>query len=213
LNTFVLKSSLMSETGGPAAFLRDDTEAVGAQLKRLRATRGWSLSRLAAAAGVSVGLLSQIERGRSIPSLRTLTKLRVALDVSLGELIGQPDVINSNEVRHVKRSNSRETLSIGGNQLIKEFLSPFKSEHLQFMLLNVAPGGGSGKQTYSYDGEKAGLVLEGRFKLRLGDDVFELAEGDSFQFDSSIPHAFENLGDIPAKIVWIICRISFRSDI
>lgn len=189
----------------PAA---DDSIAVGQQLKRLRKERGWSLDQLAKISHVSVGLLSQIERGRSIPSLRTLTKLRVAFDVSLGTLVGQRDLtVSSGESRFVKRKADRESLVIGDNRLVKEFLSPTKSEHLQIMLMNIPPNGGAGPRAYSYDGEKAGLVLEGAIRLQVGEEVLDLQEGDSFQFNSSIPHTFSNKYDVPAKVIWIICKI------
>ncbi|MDX6748597.1 helix-turn-helix domain-containing protein [Geminicoccaceae bacterium 1502E] len=195
----------------PAA---DDSAAVGQQLKKLRKERDWSLSQLAEASQVSIGLLSQIERGRSIPSLRTLTKLRVALDVSLGTLVGQREpTVSSSESRFVKRREDRESLVIGDNRLVKEFLSPTKSEHLQVMLMNIPPAGGAGSRAYSYDGEKAGLVLEGGIRLQLGEDVLDLREGDSFQFNSSIPHTFSNNHDVPAKVVWIICRIPVNDHI
>ena len=185
----------------------DDSTAVGQQIKRLRKDRGWSLNQLAAASHVSIGLLSQIERGRSIPSLRTLTKLRVALDVSLGTLVGQKEAATApNEARFVKRLKDRESLVIGDNRLVKEFLSPIKSEYLQVMLMNIPPGGGAGPRAYSYDGEKAGLVIEGGLRLQLGDDTFDLNEGDSFQFNSSIPHTFVNNHDSRTRVVWIICK-------
>ena len=190
------------------AFAADDSAAVGQQLKKLRKERGWSLNQLAEVSHVSIGLLSQIERGRSIPSLRTLTKLRVALDVSLGTLVGQREpTVSSSESRFVKRKRDRESLVIGDNRLVKEFLSPTKSEHLQVMLMSIPPGGGAGSRAYSYDGEKAGLVLEGAIRLQLGEDVLELNEGDSFQFNSSIPHTFSNNHTVAAKVVWIICKI------
>ena len=205
------RDTLTKRSAAPA---QDDSTAVGQQLKRLRKERGWSLNHLAGMANVSIGLLSQIERGRSIPSLRTLTKLRVALDVSLGTLVGQREASTPlGESRFVKRKADRESLVIGDNRLVKEFLSPTKSEHLQVMLMNIPPAGGAGARAYSYDGEKAGLVLEGAIRLQLGEEVLELQEGDSFQFNSSIPHTFSNDHDVPAKVIWIICKIPVNDHI
>lgn len=43
-------------------------------LKQLRQQRGWSLSRLAEATGVSKAMLGQIERNESSPAVATLWK-------------------------------------------------------------------------------------------------------------------------------------------
>ena len=54
------------------------------------------------------------------------------------------------------------------------------------------------------EGEKGGLVLEGRVRLVGGGDVSDLAEGDSFQFPSSVPHALSNPYGEAARVVWIM---------
>lgn len=183
-----------------------DSIAIGVSLRALRKRRGWSLSNLASASDVSIGLLSQIERGRSVPSLRTLTKLRLALNVSLGELVQSEERGTSSDGQYVMRREDRRQLVIGDHSLIKDFLSPISSEALNFMLITLPPGGGSGPQTFNHEGEKAGYVIEGSFTLKLGNRDLELRSGDSFHFDSSIPHSMVNRGTGPAKFVWIICR-------
>ena len=79
--------------GGPGAGLElpgvgDQAEramtAVGALVLNLRREAGHSIGSLAAAAGLSPGLLSQIERGQGNPSLTTLIKLSQALKVPVG---------------------------------------------------------------------------------------------------------------------------------
>ncbi len=184
-----------------------DSIAIGASLRALRKQRAWSLSELASASDVSIGLLSQIERGRSVPSLRTLTKLRLALNVSLSELVRKGEsAAPTTDVQYVMRKEDRRQLVIGNHSLIKDFLSPLSSEALNFMLITLPPGGGSGPQTFNHDGEKAGYVIEGGFTLKLGSRDVELRSGDSFHFDSSIPHSMTNANDEVAKFVWIICR-------
>ncbi len=76
-------------SAAPAELLTRQTTALGRELRRLRLNKGLSIQAFAAMADVSAGLLSQIERGISSPSLRTLTKLRHALDVPLGALFDE----------------------------------------------------------------------------------------------------------------------------
>src|SRR5438270_12785487 len=80
-------------SSGPAARTAADQEqlvpAVGANLRRLRSRRGLSLERLARRAGVSRAMLSQIELGRSAPTINSLWKVARALDVTFAALVAQ----------------------------------------------------------------------------------------------------------------------------
>lgn len=63
---------------------------IAQRLKALREVAGMSQQSLAVSAGLSVSLVSQIERGsRADPRMSTLTALAVALGVSLDELVGR----------------------------------------------------------------------------------------------------------------------------
>ncbi len=56
-------------------------------MKALRTKQKLSVSSLAARANVSVGMISQIERNLTNPSIRTLERLRLALSVPLTMLL------------------------------------------------------------------------------------------------------------------------------
>jgi quercetin dioxygenase-like cupin family protein len=53
-------------------------------------------------------------------------------------------------------------------------------------------------------GQKAGLLLEGRVKLSVAGTETVLEEGDSFQFDSTLPHGVHNESANTAKVLWMI---------
>src|SRR3954452_15801687 len=69
------------------------TEAVmdnlGSRLKSVRLKAGWTLRELARKAGVSPSFVSQIENGKSQPSVATLYVFAQLLDVSIDELFDQ----------------------------------------------------------------------------------------------------------------------------
>jgi len=184
----------------------NEAATIGRQIRRLRSNRGLTLQELSAASGVAVGLLSQIERGLSSPSLRTLTKIRVALDVPLGVFFAPPHQTAQAEAAFVRRFENRGSVDLGQMRLFKQLLSPSATSALQMMMLVIPPGGGAGPETYSYEGEKAGLVLEGFFKLRIAGEVYDLRKNDSFQFDSALPHTFENPRSTEARVLWIVWK-------
>ena len=66
-------------------------QAIGAVVRSLRQARGLTLEALADAASMNVTYLSDIERGRSNPTIGKLGDLAVVLDISLSELIARAE--------------------------------------------------------------------------------------------------------------------------
>ncbi|HEA69102.1 MAG TPA: cupin domain-containing protein [Desulfobacterales bacterium] len=60
-----------------------------------------------------------------------------------------------------------------------------------------------------YRGEECGIILKGKLKGFIGDQVVVLEEGDSIYFDSSIPHRWESVGEGEMKAIWAITPPSF----
>jgi quercetin dioxygenase-like cupin family protein len=74
------------------------------------------------------------------------------------------------------------------------------------MIISLPPGGES-EDVLIGQGEKGGLVLEGRAKLTVGAEESVLMEGDSFQFSSAIVHKLSNPFAEPARVIWIMSVI------
>lgn len=178
-------------------------EGLGARIRAVRKSRRLSLVELSRIAKVSVAMISQIETGQVTPSLKTLEKLRVALEVPLGSFFSiAPEESRSPQI--VVRQGERRALSFPRLGLVKQLLSPDGASNLEVMELVLSPGGSSGEEPWVRSGEKAGVVLSGRFLLTHGENSYDLASGDSFQFNGSIPHMFENGHDGETRVMWII---------
>lgn len=175
---------------------------LGGRIRTLRGDRNLTLAALSAESQVSVGMLSQIERGKTSPSLKTLDRLRVALGVPLASFfdIGTD---RGAEESVVTRARKRSMLSFS-HGLTKELLSPPGHSDLELLMLSIAVGGGSGPDPWRRVGEKGGIVLEGRFELNVGEQRYVLEKGDAFQFDSAQPHTFRNIANTETKVVWVI---------
>lgn len=59
----------------------DDTKLVCEALRQHRQIRGMSLRQVAERAGISVGMLSQAERGLAAPSIKALRAVCAAMDM------------------------------------------------------------------------------------------------------------------------------------
>jgi transcriptional regulator with XRE-family HTH domain len=201
---------MVSSSALVAPASRDNgSESLGAKLRHLRTARGLTIAQLAERAGVSSGLISQIERGNSNPSIRTLQRLRAALGVNLWEFLDDRSATASGEAgapetsKFVRRKADRPRIIVGATHLVKELLSPRNDRNLRFMIISLPPGGES-EDVIIGQGEKGGLVTQGRVRLTVGAEDSDLMEGDSFQFPSSITHKLSNPFEHPAEVIWIM---------
>ncbi len=187
----------------------DDDAVVGGQIRALRKARGLSLQQLSAASGLSVGLISQIERGISSPSVRALRSLADALGVTVGWLFHHGAPPPAEDFGIILRRGHRRTMRFNDGEVIKELLSPNLDGKLEMLIVNVVPGGASGSVAYTHPGEEAGLVLEGELDLWVEEKLFRLQEGDAFGFASSRPHRFANPGNRMTRVLWVITPPTF----
>src|SRR5688572_1970505 len=85
----------------------DQSQGIGQRLRKLRTERKLTIAELAAKAGVSSGIISQIEREASSPSISTLVKIRTALGVNLWQFFEDAQNPSSNNLHFVRRKDNR----------------------------------------------------------------------------------------------------------
>lgn len=182
--------------------------AVGSRVRQLRKVRGHSIKELALRSGLSVGFLSQIERGLSSASVRALAKIAEALQVSIADVF-PTEATGDDQQRVVASVKERKRIELADTGAVKELVTPFtQTPHLDIFILTLEPGGGSGDEAYAHSGEEAGFVMEGGIELVVDGKKYILGEGDSFRFNSNRPHQFRNAGDKPARALWVNYRES-----
>jgi quercetin dioxygenase-like cupin family protein len=87
-----------------------------------------------------------------------------------------------------------------GRDLIFKVTGEDTDGALDYFIVEVAPHGGPPLHVH-HKQEETLHVLKGRFKVRIGDELFQLEEGGFAYLPSKIPHAFLNLTDQPAEII------------
>ena len=184
-------------TGGRAADLW-----LGQQIRALRKAQKLSLTQLAERSGLSIGNLSQIERGVRSPSLRSLQRLSDCLNVPVADLFQSRDLPPATEFGTILRRKARPILNLSKSGCHKELLTPMIPGTLQLLMVTLDPGGSSGPDHYNHKGEEAGVVIAGAMKLWIEDEVYILKEGDSFRFKSTRPHRFESASKQQTRVLW-----------
>lgn len=177
---------------------------VGQKLRWRRKIRGFSLQRVAERSGISIGLLSEIERGISTPSPHVLKQICRAIEMPISWLF-EGETSGNGEAGPIVRAGARRGLDFGANRMSKELMTPDSVPGIQMMRIVLAPGGGSGPLGGDApEGAKCGTVLAGRFGLSLGGREHDLGPGDSFAFDSRTPHRFWCIGHEPCEVIWVV---------
>lgn len=181
----------------------DPVSPVGSALRRLRRQRRITLRALSDLAGVSIGMLSQVERGVAAPSVRSLVRVADALEVPVGWLFDPPRVVGGGPAWVLRRPH-RRSLSLGGEGITKELLAPPGDGAIELLLVTVQAGGSSGPAAYTHAGEDAGVVLEGVLWLEVDGEIATLEAGDAFRFESTRPHRFGASGLGRALVIWAL---------
>jgi transcriptional regulator with XRE-family HTH domain len=192
----------------------DDT--LGTRLRAERERRGLTLRELARRLEVSPSLVSQIETGKTQPSVRTLYAMVTELGVSLDELFadGLPSTMALRPADgeaepdghgRVQRGGDRAMIDLGSG-VRWERLTTRDDPDLEFLHATYEAGGSSSPDgsLMRHNGREFGIVLSGELGVKVGFEDYLLRPGDSIAFDSSIPHRLHNDGAEVVNAVWIV---------
>lgn len=181
---------------------------LGEIIRRERVGR-FTLQELAKAADLSVGSLSQIERGLGNPSFNTLTKIAGALGLRIGDLVEAGAETQHKSDSLVVRADDRSRLQIGSEGLVYELLTPNLRGKLEVLETTVPPGFSNQANPFTHVGEECVVVLEGDLRVVVGKETNHLQSGDAITYDSALPHWWENETTRDAKLIGAVTPPSF----
>lgn len=170
-------------------------------IRALRKARGLKLAEIALRLGRSVGWVSQVERGLSMPSLEDLRALATLFDVPVSLFFGH-GVSEERERGVVVRAAQRRSLGTSDTGLVEELLSPDLGGSFE-MLRSVFAPGAELKTLNERPTEEAGYVVSGVFEIEIAGTWHRLTAGDSFRFENK-PHRWRNPGREPAVVIWVV---------
>ena len=178
---------------------------VGDRIRVIREEKGLSLRKVAALCDASASLLSQIETSRVDPSLSTLRKIARALDVPVFYLVLDRSVETAGLVKRAQR----RTVAFPKGGLEYEIIYSDLRKKMGIHIGTLKAGGMTSEEPLGHDGEECIVILKGKMKVQAGTDLISLEVGDSFYFDSSIPHRLFNERSSECKFYLIITPPKF----
>lgn len=170
----------------------DHNRTIGSRIKTLRIKKKYTLKQLSEETGLSIGFLSQIERGISSVAIDSLAKIAGSLNVSLSSFFEEEKSRDSDPVVH---SYERRHTQVSP-QIIQSILSHSTEEFdilpRVFQLMPFANPDDSTLEMYSHSGEEFLYVLVGIVNVWLDGRCYPLYPGDSIQIRSNQPHNWIN---------------------
>lgn len=174
-------------------------ESFGKRLKKTREEMGFTLKALEARAGISATHISEIERGKTSPTIGALARVADALDKDVAfffesEELGDVSLVAVEDRVRValddgKASSQSLTTAVAGGRL-------------QSARLTLPPGSRWHIEPHQHHGYETFVVVAGRLRMHLGEEVIDLERGDSVHFDASIAHNCENTSPEEAVAIW-----------
>jgi transcriptional regulator with XRE-family HTH domain len=177
----------------------------GAMIRRMRKSQNLTLANLAEKAHVSLSFLSQVERGMINPSINSLRRIALALGTPLSHFFDESVSRNG----PVVRKGERKVLVNRDSQLVYQLLSSDPNYRIEFLMSRLEIGATSADVLMSHRGDEAALVLHGECMIELGENRYDLKEGDSIYITEDTPHRFTNTGGVPLFIVSAISPPGF----
>ena len=177
---------------------------LGERIRALRAERKLTVRQLAEGAGVSVGLISQVERGISDPSLQTLRAIAEVFGTPLFDLFAEPEGAPVAVVRVGQRMSVR---SPRGDITYRRISTG--SGKLELLEGVLQPHGCSSPEPWSHPAEECVVVTEGSLAVEVKQERYTLEVGDSCYFDSRLLHRYCNETDKPTTFTLAVTPPSY----
>ncbi|WP_448256518.1 helix-turn-helix domain-containing protein [Microbacterium aurum] len=176
-------------------------EALGAAVRGGRRRLGLSVQALAERAGVSFGLVSQLERGLGNPSLQSIQRLATALGLPIGQLLDAP--IDDLAVVPAGRRYLMPpaTGAPADQQAVRELLTPRGESALQLIRSTLPPGFSNEERPFRHIGTETVTVESGVLIVAQGERRVVLSAGDTVTYGCSEPHWWANGDDGPTVVL------------
>ncbi|WAH37798.1 helix-turn-helix domain-containing protein [Alicyclobacillus dauci] len=181
----------------------DLTQTIGQTLRRLRKERDWTLDQLAQATGVSKPMLGQIERGETNPTVVTLWKIATGLKVSFASFLQE---LESPRVTVIRRSDQPVVADDGGTYVVRNLfaLRDGDAEPIDLFDTRLAAGATHRAEPHGEQVTEGIWVKRGNLSVRLGETLYDLAEGDAIKFPADVHHSYENRGESDCEFVILL---------
>jgi transcriptional regulator with XRE-family HTH domain len=173
---------------------------LGRRIRRIRQEKSLTLKQIEHRVGVSATHISEIERGKTSPTIGALEKIAVALEIPPSQLIDIPPlqefkVRRRKEVRSIVMSDGAVRIDPLTNRDANSEMSVFYATIEGNGVMDAVPG---------HRGEEFCYVLDGFLEVTVDERPHVLRAGDTIHFKATQPHQIRNLSSEPVRTLWSV---------
>ncbi len=178
-----------------------DKAELGKRIKKVRESKHFTLKNIEAEAGISATHISEIERGKTSPTLGALLRISRALKKDPSFFIEEDEL---NDISLVTLENRLQENLKGGSGTREKLTTTIPGGRLQASIVTLNGSKSHRSEPHSHHGNEAALVLHGKFLFTVAGEKYELGEGDSVYYSAREDHAYENCSNKePSSMIWI----------
>ena len=175
-------------------------EEIGRRIKKVREEQHFTLKNVEAKAGISATHISEIERGKTSPTIGALIRIADALGKDPAYFIEEQELSDTSFVALEDRKKEKLSRVKGTRDLLTNSIPSGK---INAQLITLDPAGSNDMQIHTHEGDEAALVIEGKIKFMVSGQLYELDEGDSIYYITGQEHGYINASkDSEAKMIW-----------
>jgi transcriptional regulator with XRE-family HTH domain len=178
--------------------------SLGQTIKAERLHQKLTLDELAKISGVSKGMLSQIELGKTNPTVVVLYKVAAGLHVPPARLLPEP--ATKPRVWQVIRMDDEGFTLANKKDCRIRTLSPLNVEkEIVFNEIRLGPRGQLISEPHFQGTVELLTIAKGQVRVKAGDNEIIVRDGDSIQFSADLPHSLKNMTNSPVRaytVVW-----------
>ena len=188
---------------GASVSTEEVCRVVGSRVREFRRSLNMTMSAFAAAAEISLGMLSKIEHGQSAPSLSTLVRLAATAQVPVTALFRGLD--EEHDLVIVRAGEGHEIHHQGGGpgrlyQDLGTLRGPGRV--IEPMITTITEPGGV-FPLYQHPGVEFLHMLEGSLDYGYGGTAYRLNPGDTMQIHGEVAHGPVGLVTLPIRFISI----------
>ncbi|QDR80961.1 helix-turn-helix domain-containing protein [Sporomusa termitida] len=180
----------------------------GKNVKLARIEKKLSLQELASLSGVSVSMLSKIERGEKTPTIRVAAQIAQGLRLSISYLLND----DFHASVSIVKKNQRKVLYDPVSKIESLIVSPANDvSALKIFQVSLPKSASTGTLPPLNAGGRIYLIVaKGKITVLLDSGIYDLAEGDCILFDANVTHEILNSGDDEAQYFSINDRYGLK---
>lgn len=177
----------------------DAIALIGTRIRDIRSMKGMPLRALAESTGLSMSMLSLVERGKTSPSIGTLIAICSALDVHMADLLAPVSLVRASPVSRVEEQTVVRTRAGVDRRILRDD----RANGVEIAINQYAPDTGSAPTPIHHEGFEYGVILDGELTVELDGKLHTLRPGDLISYDSARNHRIWNRGKGKARALWV----------